>query len=76
MPGGPGGKPGKPGRMGHSTVKEAAGYGQSLEAETLILVHGTDSDLANRKKSYIKEAAEAFTGTIYAPDDLDKIELK
>lgn len=80
MPGGPGmpppgGRPGKPGRMGHSTVKEAAGYGKSLGAETLILVHGSDNDLATRKENYLKEASEVFKGRIYAPDDLDAIEL-
>lgn len=71
----PGGRPGKPGRMGHSTVKEAAGYGKSLGAETLILVHGSDNDLATRKENYLKEASEVFKGRIYAPDDLDAIEL-
>ncbi len=80
MPGGPGmpppgGRPGKPGRMGHSTVKEAAGYGKSLGAETLILVHDSDNDLATRKENYLKEASEVFKGRIYAPDDLDAIEL-
>lgn len=81
MPGGPGmpppgGKPGKPGRMGHSTVKEAAGYGESLGAETLILVHGSDNDLSNRKEKYMEEAFEVFAGKIYAPNDLDVIELE
>ena len=72
-PGGPGGKPGK---MGHSTVKAAAGYAQSLKAKNLILIHGSDNDLENRKQAYIAEASEEFTGVIYAPNDLDVIELK
>lgn len=72
IPGKPGGKPGK---MGHSTVKDAAGYAQSLGIKTLILVHGNDNDLLHRKEKYIAEASGEFVGTIYAPDDFDVIEL-
>lgn len=78
MPGGmppmPGGK--GPGKMGHSTVKEAAGYGKSLGVKTMILVHGTDSGLETRKQDYICEAQQVFDGEIYAPDDFDVIELR
>lgn len=86
MPGAPGGPPpgpggpmtpdGKPRKMGHSTVKQAASYAQSLKAENLILVHGSDNDLENRKEKYIAEASLEFTGKIYAPNDLEIIELK
>jgi len=75
MPGGPGGPVGKPGKMGHSTVKEAAGYAKSLGVDTLILVHGTDSGLETRKQDYIAEASSVFSGKIYAPVDFDVIEL-
>lgn len=75
MPGGPGGPGGKPGKKGHSTVKEAAGYASSLKADTLILIHGSDNDLAHRKEAYIAEASTEFSGRIYAPNDLDVIEL-
>ena len=74
MPGGPGG-PGGPGKMGHSTVKQAAGYAQSLGVQTLILVHGSDNDLEHRQEKYTAEARQAFDGTIYVPYDLDVIEL-
>lgn len=73
MPGGPGGK-GAP-KMGHSTVKQAAGYAESLGVKTLILMHGSDNGLETRKQDYIAEARQEFTGEIYAPDDLDVIEL-
>lgn len=75
MPGGPGGPGGKPGKMGHSTVKEAAGYAASLQVDTLILMHGNDNDLAHRQEKYIAEASREFSGKIYAPNDLDVIEL-
>lgn len=71
MPGGKG-----PGKMGHSTVKEAAGYGKSLGVKTMILVHGTDSGLLTRKQDYIHEAQQVFDGELYAPNDFDVIELK
>lgn len=86
MPGAPGGPPpgpggpmspdGKPRKMGHSTVRQAASYAQSLKAENLILVHGSDNDLENRKSKYITEASLEYTGIIYAPNDLEVIELK
>ncbi len=72
----PTGPDGKPRKMGHSTVKQAASYAQSLKAENLILVHGSDNDLENRKEKYIAEASLEFTGKIYAPNDLEIIELK
>lgn len=81
MPGGPGGMPpmggpgGKPGKMGHSTVKEAAGYAQSLSVRTLVLFHGTDNDYENRQRAYTAEAEKEFSGRIFVPYDLDVIEL-
>ena len=77
-PGGPGmpppGGPGK-GRPGHSTVKEAASYAQSLGVKNLLLFHGSDNDLPHRQERYTKEAREVFTGNILVPYDLDVIEL-
>lgn len=75
----PGGMPpmpgGKPGKMGHSTVKEAAGYAQSLGVKTLVLFHGTDNDYENRQMAYTAEAEKEFSGQIFVPYDLDVIEL-
>lgn len=73
MPGGPGGKGGP--KMGHSTVREAAGYAASLGVKSLILMHGSDNGLDTRKQDYIAEARQEFAGEIYAPNDLDVIEL-
>ena len=80
-PGGPGGPPpvggpgGPKGGPGHSTVKQAAAYAESLQVKHLLLFHGTDNDLAHRKEKYIAEAAQVFSGEIFAPNDLDVIEL-
>jgi ribonuclease Z len=61
--------------MGHSTVKQAAAYAQSLQVKNLILFHGSDDDLAHRKVAYTQEAQQEFSGNIFVPDDLDVIEL-
>ena len=74
-PGGPGGFPGRKGGPGHSTVKQAAEYAQSLGVERLLLFHGNDNDLSNRKTAYTAEAKTVFSGPVWVPDDLDVIEL-
>jgi len=65
----------KPYEKMHSTVKTASQIAQSLNVENLLLYHGSDNNIENRKKSYISEAKEYFTGNIFVPDDLDIIEL-
>lgn len=67
--------PGGPGKMGHSTVKEAAGYAKSLNVNNLILFHGSDNDLENRQAAYTAEARQTFDGGIFVPYDLDVIDL-
>lgn len=59
----------------HSTVFDAAVKAETVNAGNLILYHGTDRDIQNRKKMYIAEARQAYSGTVYAPDDLDTIIL-
>ena len=73
-PGGPGG-PGKGKGPGHSTVKEAASYAQSLGVENLLLFHGSDNDLSGRRDRYMAEAKKIFSGRVFVPYDLDVIDL-
>jgi ribonuclease Z len=61
--------------MGHSTVRVAAGYGESLGVKNLILVHGSDDDLPHRKAAYTQEAQTVYHGNIFVPYDLETIEL-
>lgn len=60
---------------GHSSVSQAGQYAAELGADNLIIVHCGDQDLSNRRELYTQEASAHFKGTIYAPDDLDIIEL-
>ena len=56
-------------------MKQAAEYAQSLGVERLLLFHGNDNDLENRKAAYTAEAKTVFSGPVWVPDDLDVIEL-
>lgn len=57
----------------HSSVAGAAKNAALLNAERLILVHGSDKE--NRKAIYTAEASSHFPGQIFVPDDLDSIQL-
>lgn len=64
----------KKGRMKHhSSVAGAAENAARLNAEKLILVHGSDKE--NRKAVYTAEASRHFSGEIFVPDDLECIQL-
>lgn len=65
----------KPYEKMHSTVKTASEIAKSLEIKNLLLYHGSDNNIANRKELYIKEAKQYFNGNIYVPNDLDIILL-
>lgn len=60
---------------GHSTVLSAAQTAEKVGAHNLVLYHGSDNDLKNRQRDYIAEAKTAFGGDVYAPYDLDVIEI-
>ena len=59
----------------HSTVKSASITASSLNVKNLLLYHGSDNDILNRKKLYTDEARKFYNGNIYVPDDLDVIQL-
>lgn len=59
----------------HSTALDAARLAERLGARNLVLYHTEDKNLAHRCELYTAEAATAFSGGIYVPDDLDTIQL-
>lgn len=64
----------KPHEIHHSTAKEAASAAKKTNAKNLIIFHTEDkSTFGNRKELYTKEAHEYYDGTIFVPDDLEKI---
>ncbi|MCL2355109.1 MAG: MBL fold metallo-hydrolase [Oscillospiraceae bacterium] len=64
-----------PHKKGHCTVKEASEIAEKLNIKNLVLWHTEESDLANRKHTYTKEAKQYFQGNVYVPNDLEVIEL-
>ena len=65
----------KPYEKMHSTVKTASQIAETLNVKNLLLYHGSDNNIKNRKTAYISEAKKYFNGNIFVPDDLDIIEL-
>ena len=65
----------KPYEKCHSTALDAGKLAEELGVKNLILYHTEEKTLANRKENYTREAAENFKGRIFAPDDLEVIEL-
>lgn len=59
----------------HSTALDAGRLAAVLGIKNLVLYHTEDKNLAVRKVKYTEEAASVFSGTVYVPDDLEKIEL-
>lgn len=59
----------------HFTVAQAAQTANVVQPKNLILWHGEDDLDGKRQENYIKEAKQFFDGNIYAPNDLDVIEI-
>lgn len=64
-----------PHTLGHGTVLEAAKGAEQLKVKNLILFHTEDTAIPTRKEQYAKEAAMAYSGKVYVPNDLDVITL-
>jgi ribonuclease Z len=57
----------------HSTAVDAARLAERLCVKNLVLYHTEDQTLDNRKQKYTAEAKSAFSGNVFVPDDLEKI---
>lgn len=65
----------KPYEKHHSTALDAGRLAQQLGVKNLLLYHTEDKTLDTRKQYYTEEAAQEFLGTVYVPEDLEKILL-
>lgn len=65
----------KPYEKHHSTALDAGNLAEKLRVKNLVLYHTEDTDLANRKRQYTKEAELIFSGNIFVPDDLEVLKL-
>lgn len=63
----------KPYEKHHSTALDAGELAQRLGVKALLLYHTEDSGLAGRKVRYTLEAKQKFDGTVYVPDDMERI---
>lgn len=57
----------------HSTALDAGQLAEALGVSNLILYHTEDRTLDTRKERYTREAKRVFSGTVYVPDDLERI---
>ena len=65
----------KPYEKHHSTALDAGRLAKELNVKTLLLYHTEDSNLAERKECYAKEAMQMFDGAVLVPDDLERISI-
>lgn len=65
----------KPYEKHHSTALDAAQLAERLDIKNLVLWHTEDKTITQRKQRYTAEAATAFSGKVYVPDDLECIIL-
>ena len=65
----------KPYEKHHSTALDAGRLAQQLAVKNILLYHTEDKTLDTRKKNYTEETAQEFSGTVYVPEDLEKILL-
>ena len=59
----------------HSTALDAGRLAGKLGIKNLVLYHTEDKNLASRKIRYSSEAREVFSGNVFVPDDLERMEI-
>ncbi len=57
----------------HSTALDAGKTAEELKVKNLVLYHTEDDHLESRKERYTKEVRLHYRGTVYVPDDLERI---
>ena len=57
------------------SAKDASELAEKLGVQNLILYHTEDKNIVRRKELYTEEGKKYFSGNLYVPEDLEKIEL-
>ena len=65
----------EPYKKNHSTVKDACILAEQLHVPNLVLYHTEDKNILHRKELYTKEGKQYYSGNLYIPEDLDRIQL-
>ena len=66
----------KPHKKGHGTAKDICEIAEKLNVKNLILYHISSDDVEGRQESYLNENKSYFSGKLYIPNDLDRIQVK
>ena len=64
-----------PARIHHSTMADACETAEACGVRNLVVYHSEDSDMGTRKERFLAEGHRHYHGNLYAPVDLDVIEL-
>lgn len=59
----------------HATVREACETAERLHVKNLLLYHTEDQNYDRRKELYLAEGEPVFSGNLYVPYDLERMEL-
>lgn len=62
-------------QLSNSRAKDASELAEQLGVQNLILYHTEDKNIVRRKELYTEEGKKYFSGNLYVPEDLEKIEL-
>lgn len=65
----------QPYKINHATALDAGLNAEKLKAGNLVIIHTEDSKLAQRKALYTAEAKRVFSGRVFVPDDLERLEI-
>lgn len=63
------------GQNGHGDVATACMLAQKLGVKNLVLYHTEDKEINTRKKRFVEQGKQYFSGNLYVPEDLETIEL-
>ena len=59
----------------NSTVMEACQTAEKIKAENILIYHTEDRHMDVRKRDYTEEGRDYFSGGIFVPDDLERIDF-
>lgn len=66
----------KPYEKNHNTALDTGKLAKQLNVKNLVIYHTEDKNLEKRKKLYTEEAKSVYSGQVFVPDDLERIQLK
>lgn len=65
----------RPHEKHHSTVTDVCRMAEDLNIKNLVLMHTEDSHEMERKKLYVEEGKQYYSGNLFVPDDGERISI-